>query len=69
MCNNYCFSAATVVARTRPGVTLYVNFPSCSKYKAHRNEINGTQPTKNTQAKPKKIYIVKHETAFKQKES
>jgi len=30
ICNTYCFSNATVVARTRPNVRLYVHCLSCS---------------------------------------
>jgi hypothetical protein len=29
ICNTYCFSTATMVARTHPSVTLYVHYLSC----------------------------------------
>jgi len=32
--NTYCFSAATVVTRTRLNVTLYVHCPPCLKMEA-----------------------------------
>ena len=31
ICNNYCFSTATVIVRTHSNVTLYVHCPSCPK--------------------------------------
>jgi hypothetical protein len=45
ICNTHCFSIATIVARTRLNVTLYVH---CLSFKAFCNEAEG----KNTRVHP-----------------
>jgi len=39
ICNTYCFSNATVIARTHSNVTLYVHWPLLSKTKPYEYQI------------------------------